>query len=272
MVYRRGAPGRGVMLSVDRRVFRAPHYLYEEAARRIVRGGDTGLLAEKWLVLCGVGGGSPGGILAARLGCSDVSGDGGGGYSCFLCGGPRTGFSIISIPGGGPHVEELLAVASARNVRMLVLVGYCLGLRGDIVLGDVVVSSAALRGEDITGHYAPKGYPAAADPLLASRLYHALASAGLNPRIGVTATILSPYSIDPCTARLLGEKKLLCTDTHTSIAYVLASLLGIPAASILVVNGNLAEPITPGPVTEQLIEKRLEDTLTTLVEMLREEG
>ncbi len=254
------------MISVDRRVFRAPHYLYEDAARRIVRGGDIGLLAEHWLVLCGVGG-SYAGEEAERLGCSDVSGTC---SSSYLCGGPRTGFTMLVIPGGGYHAEELMALASARSVKEVVVLGCCLGMRGDVVLGDVIVSAAALRDEEITAHYVPKEYPAAAHPLLVARLHEALSSAGLSPRVGLTATTLSPYSLDPEKAREMGEKRILCVDTHTSIFYVFASLLGMRAASILVVNGNLAEPISPGPVTEHLIESRFRAIVRVVAELMAE--
>lgn len=82
--------------------------------------------------------------------------------------------SVVSTGIGGPSaaiaVEELVACGCHTFIR----VGTSGGMREDVLGGDLVVATAAVRSEGTTQEYLPAGYPAAAD----FTLVEALAQAG----------------------------------------------------------------------------------------------
>lgn len=71
--------------------------------------------------------------------------------------------SVCSTGIGGPSaaiaVEELIKCGADTFIR----VGTTGGMNLDVSGGDLVVASAAVRGEGTTAEYLPEGYPAAAD-------------------------------------------------------------------------------------------------------------
>ena len=78
-------------------------------------------------------------------------------------------------------IEELVKC----GVHTFIRVGTCGGMQPDILPGDVVIASAAVRAEGTSDEYLPQGYPACADFETIAALRYAAVSARLRYHIGV---------------------------------------------------------------------------------------
>ena len=94
---------------------------------------------------------------------------------------------------GGPStaiaVEELYKI----GVRNFIRVGTCGGMQEEVIGGDVVVATAAIRMEGTSREYAPIEYPAAADFEVTSALVKACAESGVIYHTGVVQSKDSFY-------------------------------------------------------------------------------
>jgi uridine phosphorylase len=97
--------------------------------------------------------------------------------------------SVISTGIGADNVEivvaEVLAVAEKPT---FIRIGSCGVLRDDIGLGELVITSGAVRLEATTRYFVHEGYPAVADYAAVAALVEAAHSLGHRAHVGITAT------------------------------------------------------------------------------------
>ena len=93
--------------------------------------------------------------------------------------------SVTSTGLGGPSasiaMEELAAIGADTFLR----VGTCGGIKLDVVSGDVVVATGAIRMEGTSREYAPIEFPAVADFAVTSALVEAAKKSGKKWHVGV---------------------------------------------------------------------------------------
>ena len=103
--------------------------------------------------------------------------------------------SVIATGIGAPSsaiamVEAAQCVAPATFIRL----GSTGALQGDINLGDVIITSEALREENTTHYYAPAEIKAAAHPEVLAALQEAAAALAVPHHVGVTCTTPDFYA------------------------------------------------------------------------------
>ena len=93
--------------------------------------------------------------------------------------------SVVSTGIGGPSasiaMEELREIGADTFVR----VGTCGGMQPDVLAGDCVIATGAVRMEGTSREYAPIEFPAVADFSVTCALVDAAASLGRNTHVGV---------------------------------------------------------------------------------------
>jgi len=91
-------------------------------------------------------------------------------YTGTLCG---KKVSAVSTGIGGPSAaicaEELIRCGAKTFIR----IGTSGGIRKDVIGGDLVIATAAVRDDGTSAEYLPKGYPAAADFFVTKALFEA---------------------------------------------------------------------------------------------------
>ena len=106
----------------------------------------------------------------------------------------ETPISVTSTGIGGPStgiaVEELARVGAETLIR----VGSCGTVRPDIAVGDLVITSGAMRGEGTSKEYIDETYPASADYEVVSALVAAAERLGHEYHVGVTLSTDSFYA------------------------------------------------------------------------------
>lgn len=95
---------------------------------------------------------------------------------------------ICSTGIGGPSTSIAVEELAQLGVRTFLRVGTTGAIQPDIQPGDVLVTTAAVRLDGASLHFAPMEYPAVADFACTTALVAAAESAGVNPHIGVTAS------------------------------------------------------------------------------------
>lgn len=157
--------------------------------------------------------------------------------------------SVTSTGIGGPSasiaMEELFACGSDTFIRM----GTCGGIALDVMGGDVVIATAAVRMEGTSREYAPIEFPAVANFDVVSALVDAADSLGKKSHTGVVQCKDSFYgqhdpSAMPVSYDLINKweawKRLgvLASEMESAALFVVAAKLNARCGSAFFVVGN----------------------------------
>lgn len=97
--------------------------------------------------------------------------------------------SVVSTGIGTDNVEIVVAEILAITERpTFIRIGSCGVLRDDIALGELVITTGAVRLESTTKYFVHEGYPAFADYAAVAALVEAAHSLGFRAHLGITAT------------------------------------------------------------------------------------
>ncbi len=147
----------------------------------------------------------------------------------------------IGSPGAAIAFEELIAAGA----RTIIRVGTCGGLQPDVHAGQLIIATAAVQNTGYVRETVPEGYPAFADPALASALKRKAAGVDQPVRSGIVLTrdnfyagVAAPASVD---YRVMAQARVLAVEMECAALFVVGSLRGIATAAILVVDGNVSE-------------------------------
>ncbi|MFQ3319600.1 MAG: uridine phosphorylase [Natronomonas sp.] len=153
----------------------------------------------------------------------------------------------IGSPSAAIAVEELARVGADTFIR----VGSCGSIQADVEVGDLVITTAAVRQEGTSDEYVREDYPAAAHDEVVTALVTAAERLGHPYHLGVTCSTDSFYAgqsrpgIDGfkaagAEARLeaLQEAGVLNFEMEASAIMTLASLYGLRAGAVCTVYAN----------------------------------
>ncbi|MFA5468461.1 MAG: uridine phosphorylase [Sphaerochaetaceae bacterium] len=157
--------------------------------------------------------------------------------------------SVTSTGIGGPSaaiaMEELYQCGADTFIR----VGTCGGIALEVLGGDVVIATSAVRQEGTSHEYAPPEFPAVANIEVVNALIKATQELERSYHIGVVQCKDSFYGqhspeTKPVATQLLAKweayKKLgvLASEMESAALFVVASYLGVRCGSVFVVVGN----------------------------------
>ena len=160
--------------------------------------------------------------------------------------GTRDGLRIsaVSTGIGTDNVEITIAEILALVAKpTLIRIGSCGVLRPEIALGDLVITTGAVRLESTTSWYVHDGYPAVADYAAVAALLEAAATLGHRAHIGLTATAPGFYGAQgrpipqlpiryPDLAAELAAQGVVNFEMEASALLVLAALAGARAGVV----------------------------------------
>lgn len=142
--------------------------------------------------------------------------------------------TVLSTGIGGASMaialEELINCGSKDFIR----IGSAGASQSHIGIGDLIISTAAVREDGASAMYAFPGYPATADHRLVSALATSCADLKYRFHLGITRSHDSFYIDDEREKMALAHKmNVLGSDMETAALYTIASLRGVRAASVL---------------------------------------
>ena len=157
--------------------------------------------------------------------------------------------SVCSTGIGGPSsaiaMEELFMGGADTFIR----VGTCGGIQLDVIGGDIVVATGAVRQDGTSNEYAPVEFPAVGDFDVAYALREGARREGLKCHMGVCQSKDSFYGQHSpkrmATASALLEKweawkrlGVLCSEMEAAALYTVAATLGVRAGAVFQVVWN----------------------------------
>ena len=89
---------------------------------------------------------------------------------------------------GGPSTSIAVEELAQLGVRTFLRVGTTGAIQPDIAVGTLIVTTASVRLDGASRHFAPLEYPAVADFACTTALVAAARADGVEPRIGITAS------------------------------------------------------------------------------------
>ena len=152
--------------------------------------------------------------------------------------------SVVSTGIGTDNVEIVVAELLALVERpTFIRIGSCGVLRDDIELGDLVITTGAVRLETTTSYFVHEGYPAVADYSAVAALAEAANSLGHRAHLGITATAPGFYGAQgrpipqlpirfPQLAEEMTRQRVANFEMEASALLVLASLAGCRAGVV----------------------------------------
>lgn len=170
-------------------------------------------------------------------------------YNCYT--GTLNGekVSVISHGIGGAStaicVEELAKCGADTFIRM----GTSGGMQDDVIGGDVVIASGAIRAEGTSKEYAPIEYPAVATFDVVTALVQGAKKTGANYHVGVAQCKDSFFGQHEPETKPVGPELLykwdawikcgaLCSEMESSTLFVVGDYLRVRTGSILLVVAN----------------------------------
>lgn len=152
--------------------------------------------------------------------------------------------SVVSTGIGTDNVEIVVAeVLALTKHPTFIRIGSCGVLRDDIGLGDLVITTGAVRLEATTKYYVHEGYPAVADYVAVAALVEAANRLGHKAHLGITATAPGFYGAQgrpiprlpirfPDLADEMTRQGVVNFEMEASALLVLATLAGCRAGVV----------------------------------------
>lgn len=145
----------------------------------------------------------------------------------------------MGCPSTAIAVEELANVGATHFIR----VGSTGALQKGMNIGDIVVSTGAMRMDGTSRYYAHDGFPAIPDHFLTKALFEA----GLEKHkerdyrlfLGMNASSDAFYGETPELLQMLSDHRALNVEMEASAIYTVANMRGLKAGMVCAVSGNL---------------------------------
>lgn len=188
-----------------------------------------------------------------------------------------TEVSVINSRIGSPLAGDCTYYLRFTPCRSIVYTGLIGSLQPSIRVGDIIVPTAALRGEGASKYFIDEAYPAVADfgllQSISSTLKETYADYDINIHFGPIYTTDSFAAETKEFLELWGSRNLLGIEMETSAIYTIASLHGIKAASIQIVSDNpVVKKSFFDPLSEDDEERRKTSTELLMEALVRLAG
>ena len=157
--------------------------------------------------------------------------------------------SVTSTGIGGPSAAIALEELVMSGADTFVRIGTCGGMQMDVMSGDVVIASGAVRMEGTSREYAPIEFPAVADIQVVNALAKAANKSGQGCHVGVVQCKDSFYGQHSPETKPVGRElmdkwdawvRLGCkaSEMESAALFVAADYLKVRAGTVLLVMAN----------------------------------
>lgn len=152
----------------------------------------------------------------------------------------------VGAPGAAVCFEELIKA----GVKTMIRVGTAGSYSQSVLPGSLVISTAAVREDGLTRQLVPVAYPAVADGQVVEALGQAASELEINVKKGITLSLDAFYAgVEEFAHKKYQKAGVLAVEMENSALFVVASLRGVKAGSIMAIDGyadaDLAEVYNP---------------------------
>ncbi len=179
--------------------------------------------------------------------------------------------SVISTGLGSPGAAMVMQDLKRLGVKGAIRLGTAGSVSSDVAPGDIVIGTAAVRDDGTSHKFIPPVYPAAANFHLTSELYNAALSHEIGVHLGLvhTSDAFNSPSLADDVARY-SAANVLAFEMEAATVLTLGSLLSVPAACILSIDGWVANvangnTVPDGAARDQGLVNAIDLALAALV-------
>lgn len=171
----------------------------------------------------------------------------------------------VGSAGAGAAFEELCRAGVEKIIR----VGTAGGMQRNVVDGDIVVATGAVRAEGLSTRMVPIEYPAVSDLDISLALRDAAGETGLNVHAGIvlTADNFYPSPILPNDQPMWRDAGVVAVEMEVAALLTVASLNRVAAGAVLAIDGNpLAaedESMAGYEPFREIVDRAVAGTITT---------
>ena len=151
------------------------------------------------------------------------------------------GVSVCSTGIGCPTAAIVIEELTNIGADTLIRVGTTGSLQPSINVGEIIVATAAVRGDGTSRSYVPIEYPAVASIEVVNSLLKAARKMNRRVHKGIVWSTDSFYGGNKETVGLYGKANVLSVEMEASILFSLSGLRGFRSGAILAVDGNLVK-------------------------------
>ena len=192
--------------------------------------------------------------------------------------------SVCSTGIGGPSAAIAMEELHNIGVDTFIRVGTCGGIDLNVLPGDVVVATGAVRFEHTSLEYAPLEFPAVADFDITAALKAASEDLGFNTHVGVVQCKDSFYGQHSPETKPVGYELIdkwnawvrcgcLASEMESAALFIVGSCLRVRVGSICLVMANQerAKQNLENPVVHN-VEAPIEVAIEALRELIRQDN
>lgn len=179
----------------------------------------------------------------------------------------------VMATGMGPDNTEIAVVEISQLIQgaTLIRIGSCGGLQEDMNIGDLVISTGAMRLENTTSFFVPESYPAVPHYEVTQALIRGAEKGGFKHHIGITATAPGFYGAqarkvpgfplqDPDLPEKLATMKVMNFEMEASALFVLGQLAGFRTGCVCAIYASRKKNEF---ISEEMMEKAQHDCIVT---------
>ena len=156
---------------------------------------------------------------------------------------------VISTGMGGPSTAICIEELKNIGIEYLIRVGTCGGMQKDVLPGDIIIPTGAIRQEGTSKEYVPIEFPAVADFDMVEHLKNASEKLGFNYHLGVVHCKDSFYGQHQPDRMPVGyelknkweawiKAGALASEMETATLFTVSSVLKMKSAAVLLVIWN----------------------------------
>ena len=156
---------------------------------------------------------------------------------------------VISTGIGGPSAAIALEELHKIGVHTILRIGTCGGMQPEILAGDLVLASSAVRMDGTSREYAPLSFPAVADYAVLSALHDAAQESGFRAHTGVVQSKDSFYGQHAPASMPVGkaladnwnaliQSGVLASEMECATLFTVAAVRRIRAGAVLLTVWN----------------------------------
>jgi purine-nucleoside phosphorylase len=147
---------------------------------------------------------------------------------------------ILACGMGVAEIEATMRAISKSPIEYLIAIGWVGAIDSKICIGDLIVPTIALRGENTTDYYLPKGINVPADETINQKLEKNLIKERIRYFRGLIFTTPAQCKETHQFVRTLKDNDIIGVEMECSVLFTLAKLQGKKASALLVVSDNLS--------------------------------
>ena len=156
---------------------------------------------------------------------------------------------VMSTGMGGPSTAIAVEELSQIGIQTFIRIGTCGGMQEQIIGGDIVIATGAIRQDGTTKEYVPIEFPAIADLTVTNSLVQAAKNLGVSWHAGVVQCKDSFYGQHSPDRMPIGyqlkdkwqawiKAGCLASEMESATLFIVAQILGVKAGCVLSVVWN----------------------------------